>query len=113
MDRTARVLAIAEAASRHRSRARATSQAQPRRSRDARAVDAIAAALSSSGALARGVSEHAAAATIYAIVNDSVYLRLIDGCGWSTETYAVWLEHVLTTALLKSRRPSRRSALPV
>lgn len=52
------------------------------------------------GALAKGVSEQEAAATIYALASDSVYLRLIDGHGWSTDDDARWLGRVLNAALL-------------
>jgi hypothetical protein len=69
----------------------------------------IAAVLSSRGALAAGVTEQDAAATIYALANDSVYLRLVDGYGWSTADYARWLEHLLTAALI-DRTPSKGGA---
>ncbi len=61
--------------------------------------EGVAAALSAYGALAPGVSESHAAATIYALANDSVYLRLTDGYGWNSDDYADWLEHVLTAVL--------------
>jgi hypothetical protein len=98
MDRAARVLAIAEAA--------ATVDPELARFREPghRAMqtrfEAIAASLDSAGALAPGITAKEAAATIYAIVNETVYLRLIDGYGWNTQRYAEWLEHTLTTALL-------------
>jgi AcrR family transcriptional regulator len=33
-------------------------------------------------------------------VNESVYLRLIDGCGWTSDQYRDWLRRMLVKALL-------------
>ena len=44
-------------------------------------------------------AEEDAAATIYALGNDSVYLRLVDGYEWTAEDYARWLERLLTRTL--------------
>jgi TetR/AcrR family transcriptional regulator, regulator of autoinduction and epiphytic fitness len=97
MARTARVLAMAEAAAsidpelaEVRERGHAAMRAQFAR---------IANALHAAGGLATDVDEQEAAATIYALANDSVYLRLIDGCGWSPDDYGRWLGRVLAAAL--------------
>jgi AcrR family transcriptional regulator len=104
MERTARVLAIAESA------ATADPELGKLRERGHTAMrerfEAVAAALNTRGALAPNVSQSHAAATIYAIVNEAVYLRLTDGYGWSSQDYAQWLELVLTAAL--TRQPSGR-----
>lgn len=63
-------------------------------------VGKIVGALAAHNALAEGVAVDEAADTIYALANDSVYLRLIDGCGWPPERYAPWLSRVLTGALI-------------
>ncbi len=97
MQRTARVLAMAEAAAtvdpelaRFRERGHTAMRAY---------FGQVAAALHAQGALAEGISEQQAAATIYALTNDSVYLRLVDGYGWSAQEYGRWLGHTLTAAL--------------
>jgi AcrR family transcriptional regulator len=97
MDRTARVLAIAEAAATidpelAELRAHGHNAMRQRFHR-------VAATLHAQGVLAPLISETYAAATIYALANDSVYLRLTDGYGWSTEDYAHWLATVLIATL--------------
>ncbi len=108
MEHTARVLAIAEAA--------ATMDPELALLRDRghaamrQRFEGIAADLNARGALAPDLSEPDAASTIYAVANDAVYLRLIDGYGWSSQQFAHWLERVLTAALLHPQttpRPSR------
>lgn len=47
------------------------------------------------------------AATIYALVNETVYMRLTDAYGWSTQAFADWLEHLLR-ATLTIAPPSRK-----
>jgi AcrR family transcriptional regulator len=98
MERTARVLAMAEAAATVdpelavlRERGHTAMRSQFRR---------IAAALRGHAALAKGISEEQAAATIYALANDSVYLRLVDGYGWSAQQYGRWLACTLSAALM-------------
>jgi AcrR family transcriptional regulator len=100
MERTARVLEMAEAAATidpdlavHRKRGH---EAMRQR------FDGVAAELAAGGALADQVSKREAAATIYALANHSVYLRLIDGYGWKTADYARWLEDVLIRKLTES-----------
>jgi AcrR family transcriptional regulator len=97
MERTARVLAVAEAAaaSDHdlaaaRERGHAAMRAQFGR---------VAARLHEHRALA--MRERDAAATIYALASEAVFLRLTDGYGWTTRRYARWLGDVLAATLLK------------
>jgi len=98
MSRTARVLALGESA------APADPQLAELRERGHAAMrsdfQAVAKALAAQGALADGIDVDTAAATIYAIVNESVYLRLIDGCGWTSDRYRDWLRRMLVKALL-------------
>jgi hypothetical protein len=61
---------------------------------------AVADALAAQGALADGMDVVTAAATIYAVLNESAYLRLVDGFGWTTDQYRDWLARVLTRALV-------------
>lgn len=76
MERTARVLALAEAA------AVIDPELAGFRDRGHQAMRArfggIAAALKARGVLATGMTQEHAAATIYALANESVYLRLVD-----------------------------------
>jgi AcrR family transcriptional regulator len=106
MERTARVLAMAEAAATidpelaaHRARGHTAMRQR---------FEGLAAALSAHGALREDVSQPRAAATIYALANDSVYLRLAEAYGWSTTDYARWLEDILTHALIKPTKKRRR-----
>lgn len=99
MERTARILAVAGAAAttdpdlaESRSRGHAAMRAQ---------LERVAAQLHAHEALV--VSRPDAAATIYALASDAVYLRLTDGYGWNTRRYATWLGDVLRAALLKPR----------
>jgi hypothetical protein len=62
----------------------------------------VAATLAGRGALASDVTANDAASTIYAIANESVYLRLVDGCGWSPDRYHAWLEQTLRKTLLET-----------
>jgi AcrR family transcriptional regulator len=109
MQRTARVLAIAESAATidpelAESRERGHTAMRTR-------FETVAATLDASGALDPGVSQAQAAATIYALVNEAVYLRLTDGYGWNAQDYALWLEHVLTITLtITPPAPSRPEA---
>ncbi len=49
--------------------------------------------------LTEEISTEDAADTIYALANESVYLRLTDGRGWSQQRYAQWLARVLQRTL--------------
>jgi AcrR family transcriptional regulator len=59
----------------------------------------VAASLTASGMLARGVPPADAADTIYALTHEALYLRLTDECAWSPSRYAHWLSTTLTVAL--------------
>jgi AcrR family transcriptional regulator len=106
MARTGRIMALGESA------ASSDPQLAALRDRGHAAMRSdchdVAAALAARGALAADVSADDAASTIYAIANDSVYLRLVDGCGWSPDRYRAWLEQTLRKTLLESR-PRPRS----
>ena len=98
MQRTARVLAMTEAAAtvdRDLAVLRERGHAAMRSN-----FGRVAAALHAHGALAEGITEEQATATIYALANDSVYLRLVDGYGWSAQQYGRWLAHTLSATLL-------------
>ena len=105
MERTARVMALGEAA------AHADPQLAELRERGHHAMrsnfHSIAEALDAHGALSTELDVEAATATIYGIVNESVYLRLVDGFGWTAKHYRNWLAHVLAQTLLA--RPRTRS----
>ena len=98
MERTARVMALGESA------AKADPQLAELRERGHVAMRsnfrAVAEALAELGALSPELDVEAAAATIYGIVNESVYLRLVDGFGWTAENYRDWLARVLAQVLL-------------
>lgn len=99
MARTARVMALGESA------AASDPQLAELRERGHAAMrsdcGAVATALAARGALPRDVTAAVAASTLYAVVNESVYLRLVDGCGWTTDQYRAWLDRTLTRTLLR------------
>lgn len=99
MARTARVLALGESA------ASSDPQLAALRDRGHAAMRSdcrdVAAALATQGALAGDLGADAAASTIYAVVNEAVYLRLVDGCGWTPAEYRVWLHRTLAKTLLE------------
>ena len=96
--RTARIIALAEAAAdtdtelaKHRDQARATSRSD---------CAALARELERRGALASGITAQAAGDTIYALAADvSVYLRLTADCGWSDDRYTDLVARALTATL--------------
>jgi AcrR family transcriptional regulator len=98
MSRTARVLAIGEAAAVAdpalaglRDRGHAATRSDMRE---------IAAALGAHGKLARGMTEERAADVLFAIAaNETVYLRLTGECGWSDSEYAGLVERLLQGVL--------------
>jgi AcrR family transcriptional regulator len=95
--RTARILAVAEAAAASDPQLAARRDEGHRRTRaDFREV---ADALGRAGGLAGGITAERAADTIYALAGYDVYLRLVDECGWSTERYTAWLRDTLTATL--------------
>jgi AcrR family transcriptional regulator len=91
MERTARILAIGEAAatvdpalSEYRDRGHAATRADLRE---------VAGALRRRGELAAGVTVDQAADTLFALAaNEALYLRLIDECGWTNDRYAQLIE---------------------
>lgn len=99
MARTARVMAIGEGAA-----AGDPQLAQLReRGHAALRVDChrIAEALAARDALAHDLSVEDATDTMYALLNESVFLRLVDGREWSVERYQAWLERLLVATLLR------------
>ena len=58
-----------------------------------------AAALRARNGLRSGLSDHEAAAAIWAIGHPQVYRALVVDIGWSTETYREWLEKTLRATL--------------
>jgi AcrR family transcriptional regulator len=103
MSRTARVMALGESA------APTDPQLVELRKRGHNAMRsdfrAVAEALAAHGALADDIDVDSAAATIYALVNESVYLRLVDGFGWTPDHYRDWLARTLIGALLAPVAP--------
>ena len=99
MVRTARIMALGESA------ASSDPQLAALRDRGHAAMRSdchdVAATLAARGALAADITEDDAASTIYAIANESVYLRLVDGYGWSPDRYRAWLEQTLRKTLLE------------
>lgn len=99
MARTARVMALGESA------ASSDPQLAELRERGHAAMRSdcrdVAAALAAQNALADEISADTGASTLYAIVNESVYLRLVDGCGWTPDEYRAWLDRTLRKTLLR------------
>ena len=95
--RTARILAVAEAA------ATTDPQLGSRRA-EAHAhiradVQQVADALTRHGHLARDVTPVQAADIIYALASESTYLLLVDERGWSSPQYVEWLSMTLNATL--------------
>jgi hypothetical protein len=104
MSRTARVMALGESA------APIDPQLAQLRERGHKAMRsdfrAVAEALAAHGALADDIDVGSASATIYALVNESVYLRLVDGLGWTPDQYRDWLAR-LSGRCSPQRHPAR------
>lgn len=66
------------------------------------AYAAVADRLAGAGLLRSGLTAAEAAATLYAICNETTYLRLTDSGQQPPERYAAWLTTTLTAAILNS-----------
>jgi hypothetical protein len=98
MERTARILAVAEAAA---TTEHELAQSRARGHAAMRTQFERVAKVQSDRAAPRGrIDERDAAATIYAFASDAVFLRLTDGYGWSPRRYGKWLGDVLLATLL-------------
>jgi hypothetical protein len=53
------------------------------------------------------VNSTGARGTLYAIADESTYLRMTEGAGLPPEHYARWLTDTLEAILLTNRRPLR------
>ncbi|MDJ0348178.1 TetR/AcrR family transcriptional regulator [Cryobacterium sp. PH29-G1] len=60
----------------------------------------VAVALREKRGLRGGISDHEAAATMWALAHPHTYRTLVLSLGWSTEAYLSWLEKSLLAALL-------------
>ena len=60
----------------------------------------VAAALRDKRGLRGGISDHEAAATMWALAHPHTFRTLVLSLGWSTEAYLNWLEKSLLAALL-------------
>jgi AcrR family transcriptional regulator len=99
MTRTARILAVAEAAATTEpelAQSRARGHAAMRKQ-----FEQVAKTLHDHAAPTGPINQKDAAATIYALASDAVFLRLTDGYGWSAQRYGKWLADVLVATLLK------------
>jgi AcrR family transcriptional regulator len=97
MERTARLLAVGESVDLSDP---ALLEAR-RRGRAATRSDALATAksLKQQGVVPRGMSAQRAADIFYSLAaSESLYLRMVDHCGWSTGEYARFLERALAGA---------------
>jgi AcrR family transcriptional regulator len=67
----------------------------------------FAAALAERGALASGLDVDQAAAILFATCpNETIFLRLIDECGWTPDQYAKLIEKLVTGLLLAPDPPA-------
>jgi AcrR family transcriptional regulator len=100
--RTARILAVAEAA------ATADEQLAARRDSSHAHIRAdfqqVADALARHRLLPRHLTATHAADVIYALTNPATYLLLTDECGWTTQQYVEWLVNTLTATLTDSNQ---------
>ena len=61
----------------------------------------FAAALRDRGALDPGLDVQRAAAILFAIcANETIFLRLIDECGWTPDEYSELIEELITALLV-------------
>ena len=101
MQRAARLIALGESA------AMMDAELRPLRERAQRGIRAmmraIADRLDEAGLLAPGLTAAAAADTLYAVGNETTYLRFVDDSGHTPEEYAAWLTATLEAALLAPR----------
>jgi AcrR family transcriptional regulator len=101
MRRAAKLIALGESA------ALMDAELRPLRERAYRGIRAmmcaIADRLDEAGLLAPGVTPSMAADTLYAVGNETTYLRFVDDGGHSPEDYAAWLTATLEAALLGRR----------
>jgi AcrR family transcriptional regulator len=101
-DRTARILAVAEAAATtdpHLACRRAAAHAHIRAD-----FQQVADALAGHHRLAHGITAAQAADIIYALASESTYLLLVDERGWSSEQYVEWLSMTLDATVSGHRR---------
>ncbi len=106
MARAARLIALGESATLMDTELRPLRE---RAHRDLRAAfRVIADRLDQHGLLRVGAQQ--AADTLYAIANESTFLRLTDGAGLSSHSYARWLTDTLTAILLNPRGRSSGGA---
>jgi len=105
MKRTARILAVAEAAAltdpelaKARERGHTAMRAQ---------FERVASALHERGTLAGPISDRDTTATIYALTSDAIFLRLTEGYGWNARRYGKWLGDILVATLLEPRYQDR------
>jgi hypothetical protein len=106
MSRAARVLWLGEA--------NAASDDQLHQARDRAHINIradmgeFAAALRDRGALQAGLDVQQATAILFAVcANETIFLRLIDECGWTTDQYAELIEQIVTGLVLA---PDRHTA---
>lgn len=108
LDRTARLLVLAESA--------ATADAELAARRDSSHAhirgdfQQVADALHKHEYLAPGITARRAGDTIYALASPSSYLLLTDECGWSKIRYVNWLAATLQTTLTNNTRCTTRGA---
>jgi AcrR family transcriptional regulator len=102
MRRAARLIAIGESA------ALMDAELRPLRDRAYSGVRAmmrsIADRLDEAGLLAPGLTPQAVADTLFAVGNETTYLRFVDFCGHPPEEYAAWLAATLEATLLHPRQ---------
>ena len=99
MARAAALIALGEAASLMDAELRPLRERAHRNLRAAFA--AIAERLDEAGLLA--VSAEEAAASLYALANETTYLRMTEAAGLSPDAYARWLTDTLSASLLATR----------
>lgn len=71
------------------------------------AMGSIADWLAESGPFREGITVREAASILWTLTSPAVHRLLRDGCGWSHERFARWLEDTLVYTLLPDRQGSR------
>jgi hypothetical protein len=64
------------------------------------AMNTVASWIAANGPLRDGMSSDDAGAVIWTLAGPDVHRALTQDCGWSSQRFQQWLDHLLTAALL-------------
>lgn len=99
LDRTARLLAMADVAVAGDQRLAALRTRGHTSQRDL--YQQVATRLATNGVLSAALTPTTAADSIFALTHQGLYLRLVDDCGWTSEDYGEWLSATFRVTLIR------------